>query len=453
MPNVLPRFIFLLAAVALGGVCLGQTQPSTLPAIPPGPPLTQDELPDAALSGDVYIAGLLDLQTGDKTAWSNAVMVITGGAPSTRPLGPNDPLPMGMDQTLGPLFKMGADRIAFTMSVEGNDPIIELCIRPHDAAGETAANEWLRKSARAGAKFTHEGSWLVTRLEANSGRQIRTTPPPSPHADDVRLALNCCGDDMPIKVVFVMSDPVKHAMMQGGPPPPPLYTITDLYWAAKYIYVGGKLGADPSVEARWVAPDNDGADAVIKSLNDMHEKLKHSTGNLPGVIPFFSPILEQCHLVREDNVVRVSLDKMNLKSIFTGILIASMARQNSNGQQGVTQTPVSASWSPIDPATDAASSQMRLILSAITEYDHENNALPATLDDLVNAKLVPGPEIFRDPRTNTDAGFSYVRPDNITKLADIKSPAKTPILYEQKNGQPDQAGLIGYADGTVKIPK
>jgi hypothetical protein len=453
MLRFLPRFIFLFAA-AFCGICLAQTQPSTLPELPPGPPMTEDELPDAALRGDVYVVIALDLETGDKTAWSNAVMVITGGRPSTRPLGPDDPLPMGIDPGLGPFFKMGAQRLVFAVSIDSGNVDGVVGLRVKDAAGETAANDWLRKNARAGSKFTKEGAWLVTRLDMNSGRPVRANPPTSSKADDIRLALNCCGDDMPIKVAFVMSEPVKHAMMQGGPPPVPLDAISDLYWAAKYIYIGAKLGADPSMEARWAAPDSDGADAVIRALDTMHQQLKRPNGNFPGIIPFFAPIMEQCHLVREDNVVRVSLSQAQLRTIFTGILVASMARSNNNnGQQGVTQTPVAANWSPIDPATDAASSQMRLILSAVAEYDRLNNALPATLDDLVSAKLVPGPEIFHDPRTSSDTGFVYVRPDNTTKLADIKSPAKTPILYEQKDGQPDQAGLIGYADGTVKLAK
>jgi hypothetical protein len=415
--------------------------------------MTEDELPDAALHGDVYAVIALDLQAGDKTAWSNAIMVITGGRPSTRPLGPDDPLPMGIEPGLGPFFKMGTERLVVAISVDNGNAEGVLGLRLKDAAGETAANDWLRKNARAGAKFTRDGAWLVTRVDMNSGRPVRANPPLNAKADDIRLALNCCGDDMPIKVAFIMSDPVKHAMMQGGPPPVPLDAISDFYWAAKYIYMGAKLGADPGIEARWAAPDSDGADAVIKALDTLHQQLKRPGGNYPGIIPFFAPIMEQCHFVREDNVVRVSLNQTQLRTIFTGILVASIAQKNSNGQQGVTQTPVGPNWSPIDPATDAASSQMRLILSAIAEYDRLNKALPATLDDLVSAKLVPGPEIFHDPRTNSDTGFTYVKPNNATKMADIQSPAKTPLLYEAKDGQPDQSGLIGFADGTVKIPK
>jgi hypothetical protein len=53
----------------------------------------------------------------------------------------------------------------------------------------------------------------------------------------------------------------------------------------------------------------------------------------------------------------------------------------------------------------------------------------------------------------SDAGFAYVKPDGVTKLADIKTPGKTGILYEEKNGKADEGGVIGYADGTVKVPK
>jgi hypothetical protein len=286
----------------------------------------------------------------------------------------------------------------------------------------------------------------------NSGRAVTKKFPLSVQADDIRAELNCWGDDVPIKGVYLASEPVKQQMIQGGPPPDALVGIAKLYWSAKYIYVGGKLGADPQAEARWAAPDESGADAVIKELDNTRQLMKKSTGDLGG-LAFLTPILDQAHPVRNGSDVLVSLNQKDLSNIFSGILIASMAQQRNNGQASATQTPVAADWAPMDPATDAAASQMRLILSAIAEYDHENNALPATLDDLAKAKLIPGPEIFHDPRTNTDNGFVYVQPQGVTKLSDVATPGKTAILFEQKNGQPDQDGLIGYANGNVKIPK
>jgi hypothetical protein len=108
-------------------------------------------------------------------------------------------------------------------------------------------------------------------------------------------------------------------------------------------------------------------------------------------------------------------------------------------------------WSPIDPATDAAAARMRLIVYAVREYDAKTQALPAQMQDLVSADLVPDPDVFFDPRTGKDDGFMYKKPDGATKLADLANPGQTAILYEQIDGKPDSAGLIGYADGSVRL--
>jgi len=147
----------------------------------------------------------------------------------------------------------------------------------------------------------------------------------------------------------------------------------------------------------------------------------------------------------------VSLGEKDLANIFAAVLVASSAGGGGQAGQAV-QTPVAADWVPTDPGVDAASAQMRLILSAIAEYDRQNHALPATLDDLAKASLVPGPEIFHNPRTGKDNGFIYVKPA-AARLADIPNPAKTAILFEEKNGKADDAGLAGYANGKVAMGK
>lgn len=107
-----------------------------------------------------------------------------------------------------------------------------------------------------------------------------------------------------------------------------------------------------------------------------------------------------------------------------------------------------------DLATEAAASHMRLILLNIATYDADQQALPKTLEDLVTAKITSdgGVYVFRNQRTGKMPGFVYVKPPEAARLADIKAPADTPVLYELKDGKPDPAGLVGYADGHVRIP-
>ena len=110
----------LIALGMIAGISVAQTQPAaTLPAAvsppaisPPAAPMTVDQLPDSVLHGDLLAVVVLDLKTGDKTAWNNSMMVISGGKPATRPLGPNDHLPMGLDQSIAPFFTMGAGAFA-----------------------------------------------------------------------------------------------------------------------------------------------------------------------------------------------------------------------------------------------------------------------------------------------------------------------------------------------------
>jgi hypothetical protein len=440
----IPLLILIMIGSMLPGVSLAQTEPSdTMQAIAP---MSADDLPDAALPGDLLGVAVFDFKIGDKTAWNNAAVVITGGRPTTRPLGPDDPLPVGLDQSIGPIFKMGAERLVYSVGINNGTTVITLCFRLGDGVSEDAADAWLRKNLGATHRFDHDGAWLVARVNQQGGGEPISRPV-SPQADEVRQDLNCWGNDVPVKVVYLTSDTVKKQLMRGGPPPEALAKIVDLYWSAKYLYLGCKLGAQPQVEMRWVAPDADGADAVIKEFVATLPRLKDPNNGTGILIPVVTA-LGQFQPVREDNVARLSLGQKELSSILTAVIAASMNPQNG-GQQNALQTPVAADWTPTDPAVDSASAQMRLILAAIIEYDREHQSLPASLGDLVTDKLVPGAEVFHDPRSGKDDGFIYVKPDGVTKLSDITAGKTTGILFEEKDGQADQAGLVGYADGHV----
>jgi hypothetical protein len=446
--GTIARLIVASLFAALPGISVAQTEPAA--TTPSGAPMTQDDLPDAALDGDLLAVVVFDLKTGDKTAWNNTWVVMTGGKPTTRPLGPDDPLPIGLDQAIGPIFKMGADRFVYGVSIRNGSADLTLCFRLPAGVSENAANVWLRKTIPGTTPFEHDGAWLIKHINQQSGGKPPVLPL-SPHANDVRQELNCRGDNVPVKIVYLTSDSLKKQMLIGGPPPAEIAAMANLYWSARYVYAGVKLGAHPQVEARWVAPDADGADAVIKEFVATCQRLKQP-GNGGGLPQFLVAAFDQCKPVRDDNVARVSLGQKELSNIFAAVVAASMNPQNG-GQQFPQQTPVAADWTPTDPAIDSTSAQMRLIMSAIAEYDREHQSLPAALSDLVSDKLVPGAEIFHDPRTGKDDGFIYVKPAGATKLADISAPAKTAILFEEKDGNADPAGLVGYADGHVGTGK
>jgi hypothetical protein len=200
-----------------------------------------------------------------------------------------------------------------------------------------------------------------------------------------------------------------------------------------------------------VAPDEAGADQVIKTFDTLRVSPKQQDNEL-HLPPVFAAILDQFHPARDGNIASVSMDRKALTTLFASVIAASMTANSRNNnapaQAQVGQQPVSPGWKPIDAATDSAMAQMRLILTAITEYDQDHQALPNTLDDLVSANLLPGAEILRDPRSSSGKLFVYVKPA-AAKLADVPDHNKTAILVEDKEVQANERGLVGYADGHV----
>jgi hypothetical protein len=410
---------------------------------PQAAPVSQDQLPDEVLHGDLYAVSVLDFAAADKTDWANAATVIMGGAPTTRPLGPGAQLPMGLEQSLGPIFRTGADRIALGVLLKDNYPQVALHFPPN--VDQTAGNNWLRNIGLHG-KLVHKDQWLMLVSPAAQ------SDPLNPQADMARAALNCWREDAGLKIVYFPSDAYNRAATTGGAPAP-IQAMIEQFEKSQYLFIGACLGAHPQLEIRWAAQDENGADAVIKQFQASSEEIKRQ-GSSMGLPPFFSPVLAQLNPVRDGNVARISLDQRQLATMFTTVVIATAASRNQqNGAlDPVTQTPVAADWKATDPGADSAAAQMRLILAAIAEYDHEHQVLPNSLDDLVSDKLVPGAEILHDPRTAQDRGFVYVKPAGATKLSDISNPA-APILYEIKDGRPNHNGLVGYANGVVEMPK
>jgi hypothetical protein len=439
---ILAFFLSVGLSAGFQGRCAAQTLPATQPAPPTSrqaAPMSQDELPDDVLHGDIYAVAVLDFAVADKTAWSNAATVIMGGAPTTRPLGPNAQLPMGLEQSLGPILRTGADRIVMGVLIKNNNAQIGLHFPPD--TDQIAGKNWLRNTGIRG-RVVSEGQWLmlVSPAEQNA--------PLNPQADMARAALNCWTDDAGLKIVYFPSAAYSRSVSSGGAPAP-IQRMIELFEKCQYLFVGGRLGAHPQLEVRWAAQDESGADAVIKQFQTSRDEIK-GEGPSMGIPTIFSPVLALINPVQEGNIDRISLDQKQLSTMFTTVVIAAAASRNqTNGAvDPVTQTPVAADWAATDPATDSATAQMRLILGAIAEYDREHQALPNSLDDLVMGRLVPGPEVFHDPRTGQDNGFVYVKPAGVSRLSDISN-AAAPILYEIKDGQPDHGGLVGYANGVV----
>jgi hypothetical protein len=437
--------LFLGALLFLASPSFAQTQPAPPTSRGAAPEITQDDLPDSVLHGDIYAVVSLDLAKGDKTAWNNAAAVIMGGQPSTRPLTASDPLPMGLNQSLGPIFATGADRLVLGVLWTNNNNA-SMCLRLPPGASDAAARKWLHSATGGGETIQQQGQWLIVQPA------IARRAPLTPRAEEFRQDLECWGDDVPFRIVYIPTQPMKAAAANPGQMPHPVFEMFNVFLSAKYLYIGGLLGADPQLEIRWAAQDENSADAVIKQFEQSRDEVKRN-GASSGLPAFFPVLLQNLDPRRDGNVARVSLSRQQMATIFTQVLIASAVNRNQpGGQQAVSQSPVAADWVPTDAATDAAAAQMRLILQAIRAYDREHQSLPNSLDDLVNAKLLPGPEILHDPRTGQDNGFLLLKPSAAQPFAD-NAATKIALLVETKNAQPDFTGLVGYADGHVQMAK
>ncbi len=95
-----------------------------------------------------------------------------------------------------------------------------------------------------------------------------------------------------------------------------------------------------------------------------------------------------------------------------------------------------------------AMSNMNQIGLAIGLYAEQNQGLmPERLDQL--RKVMPSmDQLLVNQRTGERPGFVYERPAE--RFSQIPDPARTPMLWEAKEGRKDDAGSVLYADGHIE---
>ncbi len=220
--------------LAWTGRCIGQTRAATAPS----------DVPDVALHGDLLGVGEFDLVKGDKTAWTNAWLVIAGAKSMTRPVRTDEPLPIGLDQALGPIFSSGADRFVYADAAASSGQDITLCFHLPPTADVTAAEKSLRRLLPS-QRFARQDQWLVTRFNTNGGSAASVASEPiSPQAGFVREALDS-GPDLPVRAVYVTNDAVKRMLMRNGPPPAEFRALGQLVLECQ-IRLPGRDAGEPS---------------------------------------------------------------------------------------------------------------------------------------------------------------------------------------------------------------
>jgi hypothetical protein len=92
----------------------------------------------------------------------------------------------------------------------------------------------------------------------------------------------------------------------------------------------------------------------------------------------------------------------------------------------------------------ASMANMRNILTSVTLFREAKKRFPKDVHEL--AGEFPNIEAaLRNPRTKEKFGYILEAPP-----PDHEDPDSAPILWEKINGQKDEEGLVGYANGEIE---
>lgn len=82
------------------------------------------------------------------------------------------------------------------------------------------------------------------------------------------------------------------------------------------------------------------------------------------------------------------------------------------------------------------------LTTAIISYKTANGQWPASLED-VSGDVADFDETMKNPVTGDDPGYEYVQP------TELDPPPGTVIIYQLRDGAPDESLEKGFADGSV----
>jgi hypothetical protein len=318
-------------------------------------------------------------------------------------------------------------------------------------ADETAVKKLIQKavaSDSAGAwEAQRKGEYLVAyakgRAPAKKGDAARTKV----FADAL-----AGGGDPALFIAFAPTPALRERMRgeidkhikQDKSAPQALKDLAPTLLASQWLTISATLGPKPSIGPALDAADEASARKLVDASRQgltvirqaMADRMRGMDANqqLP-LMAHINHLLDQVQPTQEGAKVTLALKGEVMPLVASALLPAiNQARHKANELK--------------------TANSMRQLLFAVQVYaDNHKGQLPDSLDQL--KEYLGGDEglakLLNNPRTRSSPGFEYVKPAE--KMRDVKTPAKTAILFELKDGQRVPNGVIGYADGHVVVPQ
>lgn len=294
------------------------------------------------------------------------------------------------------------------------------------------------------AKFEMLGKWLM----AYDGTLARPymEKGAAERVDALRTALEPIGTS-PAVLAFVPSKRMRFAYQErmGLDPKTPrdqLVFVRSLV-ECRSLTVTATLGSQPALNAVARMADAEAATQLVEVKKPLLETLNQfmKQRDMRGVAIELITQLATYHGVLANNNLEVNRNLVTLS--MSGPTLVRTAEAIAGGLAMAR-----------DEALIVRSlNQMKALIVALNSYAEDNRGqYPAKLEDLGNSSYVKDlDKLLINPLTGQTPGYVYVRPSvPLNTLVKEKRTARTPILYEARDGRINPRGLIGYVNGHVE---
>ena len=312
------------------------------------------------------------------------------------------------------------------------------------AIGSIVEQVSLDEKNKPRAKFEMLGKWLM----AYDGTLARPflEKGAAERMEAIRTALEPI-DTSPAVLAFVPSKRLQYAYQErmGLDPKTPrdqLVFVRSLV-ECRSLTVTATVGAQPALNAVARMPSAEAATQlaeVKKPLLDTLDKFMKQK-DMRGVAIELITQLATYHGVLANNNLEVNRNLVTVS--MTGPTLVRTAEAIAGGLAIAR-----------DEALIVRSlNQMQALIVALNSYAEDNRGqYPARLEDLGSSSYVKDlDKLLINPLTGQSPGYIYVKPSvTFNTLVKEKRTAKTPILYEAREGRINPRGLIGYVSGHVE---
>lgn len=227
--------------------------------------------------------------------------------------------------------------------------------------------------------------------------------------------------------------------------PRDLLTFIRTLLECRSLSITASLGAEPSIAASVRMAEGETATQLVEVTKPLLDTLNQfmKRKDMRGVEIELITTLASWHAVLANNSLEINRTLVAAKASGT-----TLTRTGEALASGLVLAR--------DEALIVRSlNQMKALIVALNSYaeDHRGQ-YPASLSDLgTNSYVRELDKLLINPLTGQSPGYVYVRPSlTLNQLVKERRTARTPILYEAKDGRLNPRGLIGYVNVHVERP-